>query len=101
MVRDGPGAGTRSDEPPGSRERASQASASKETSPRVPKLPGAAAATVRAWREATDTGTAGGVAFPLDEVLHASPGYRWTMNHTLRLDGPLELFPCHVVDVGR
>jgi len=23
-------------------------------------------------------GTAGGVAFPLDEVLHASPAYRWT-----------------------
>lgn len=44
-------------------------------------------------------GTAGGVAFPLDEVLRASPAYRWTMNHTLRLDNPLELFPCHVIEV--
>jgi len=44
-------------------------------------------------------GTAGGVAFPLDEVLRASPAYRWTMNHTLRLEDPLELFPCHIVDV--
>jgi hypothetical protein len=41
-------------------------------------------------------GTAGGVAFPLDEVMRASPGYRWTMNHTLRLDDPLELFPRHI-----
>ncbi|HYM69519.1 MAG TPA: acyclic terpene utilization AtuA family protein [bacterium] len=45
-------------------------------------------------------GTAGGVAFPLDEVLPASPAYRWTVNHTLRVDDPLELFPVHLVDVG-
>jgi acyclic terpene utilization AtuA family protein len=45
-------------------------------------------------------GTAGGVAFPLDEVLPASPAYRWTINHTLRVDDPLELFPLHLVDVG-
>lgn len=45
-------------------------------------------------------GTAGGVAFALDEVLRASPAYRWTLNHTLRLDHPLELFPTHVVEVG-
>jgi hypothetical protein len=45
-------------------------------------------------------GTAGGVAFPLDEVLPASPAYRWTVNHTLRVDDPLELFPLHLVDVG-
>ena len=45
-------------------------------------------------------GTAGGVAFPLDEVLPASPAYRWTINHTLRVDNPLELFPLHLIDVG-
>lgn len=45
-------------------------------------------------------GTAGGVAFALDEVLPASPAYRWTLNHTVRVDDPLELFPVHVVDAG-
>jgi len=45
-------------------------------------------------------GTAGGVAFVLDEVLPASPAYRWTVNHTLRMTGPLELFPTHLIDVG-
>lgn len=45
-------------------------------------------------------GTAGGVAFPLDEVLPASAAYRWTVNHTLRVSDPLELFPLHLVDVG-
>jgi hypothetical protein len=44
-------------------------------------------------------GTAGGVAFPLDEVMPASPAYRWTLNHTLRLDDPLEIFPRHVEQV--
>jgi hypothetical protein len=45
-------------------------------------------------------GTAGGVAFPLDEVLPASPAYRWTINHTMRVADPLELFPVSLVDVG-
>ena len=45
-------------------------------------------------------GSAGSVAFALDEVLRASPAYRWTLNHTIRCDVPLELFPTHVVDVG-
>jgi len=45
-------------------------------------------------------GTAGGVAFPLDEVMRASPAYRWTINHTMRVRDPLELFPVHLVDVG-
>jgi acyclic terpene utilization AtuA family protein len=45
-------------------------------------------------------GTAGGVAFPLDEVLPASPAYRWTLSHTVRVDDPLELFPVHVIDAG-
>ena len=45
-------------------------------------------------------GTAGSVAFPLDEVLPASPAYRWTLNHTVAVDDALELFPTHLVDVG-
>jgi len=45
-------------------------------------------------------GTAGGVAFPLDEVLPASPGYRWTLNHTMAIDDPMELFPTHTTMVG-
>jgi Acyclic terpene utilisation family protein AtuA len=45
-------------------------------------------------------GTAGGVAFLLDEVMPASPAYRWTVNHTMRLDDPLELFPTFVVEAG-
>ncbi len=44
-------------------------------------------------------GTAGGVAFPLDEVVRASPAYRWTLNHTMRVDDPLELFPLHLDEV--
>ncbi|QKV20016.1 acyclic terpene utilization AtuA family protein [Oricola thermophila] len=45
-------------------------------------------------------GTAGGVAFPLDEVMPASPAYRWTINHTMAVDNPLELFPTHSEMVG-
>ena len=45
-------------------------------------------------------GTAGGVAFPLDEVVKVSPGYRWTLNHTMRVEDPLELFDLHVREVG-
>ena len=45
-------------------------------------------------------GTAGGVSFVLDEVLHASPAYRWTLNHTMSVDDPLELFPTHTAMIG-
>jgi hypothetical protein len=45
-------------------------------------------------------GTAGSVAFVLDEVMHASPAYRWTLNHTVGVDDPLELFPCQVAEIG-
>jgi hypothetical protein len=45
-------------------------------------------------------GTAGGVAFPFDEVLPASAGYRWSVNHTVRVDDPLDLFPVRVVEAG-
>lgn len=40
-------------------------------------------------------GTAGGVSFVLDEVMPASPAYRWTLNHTMAVSDPLELFPTH------
>jgi hypothetical protein len=45
-------------------------------------------------------GSAGSVAFALDEVLRASPACRWTLNHTLRCDDPLELFPTHMTSAG-
>jgi hypothetical protein len=45
-------------------------------------------------------GTAGGVAFLLDEVMPASPAYRWTLNHTMQLDDPLELFPTFLTEAG-
>jgi hypothetical protein len=45
-------------------------------------------------------GIAGWVAFLLNEVMPASPAYRWTLNHTMRLDGPLELFPTFIVEAG-
>jgi hypothetical protein len=45
-------------------------------------------------------GSAGSVAFALDEVLRASPAYRWTLNHTLACDDPLELFPTHMTSAG-
>ncbi len=45
-------------------------------------------------------GTAGGVAFALDEVLPASPAYRWTLNHTMRVDDPMELFETGLVEAG-
>src|SRR5690606_34386073 len=45
-------------------------------------------------------GTAGGVAFPLDEVLPASPAYTWTINHTMAISDPLEIFPTHTAMVG-
>lgn len=45
-------------------------------------------------------GTAGSVSFPLDEVLHASAAYRWTLNHTVAVDDSMELFSTHMIDVG-
>jgi hypothetical protein len=44
-------------------------------------------------------GTAGSVAFPLDEVMPASAGYRWSFNHTVGVDYPLEMFPMHLIEV--
>jgi hypothetical protein len=46
-------------------------------------------------------GTAGSVAFPLDEVMPASAAYRWSLNHTVAVDDPLELFPIHMTEAGK
>jgi len=45
-------------------------------------------------------GTAGGVAFLLDEVMPASPAYRWTLNHTMPIDDPMEPFRVHMTKAG-
>jgi hypothetical protein len=45
-------------------------------------------------------GTAGSVAFVLDEVMPASAAYRWSVNHTVAVDHPLELFPVHMTEAG-
>jgi hypothetical protein len=45
-------------------------------------------------------GTAGSVAFLLDEVLPASAAYRWSVNHTVGVDDPMELFPIHLAEVA-
>ena len=43
-------------------------------------------------------GTAGSVAFPLDEVVRASAAYRWTLNHTIAVDDVFELFQTHITE---
>lgn len=45
-------------------------------------------------------GTAGGVAFAFDEVLPASPAYRWTLNHTMRVSDPMALFATGLTEAG-
>lgn len=45
-------------------------------------------------------GTAGGVSFILDEVMPASPAYHWTLNHTMSVSDPLELFPTHTAIIA-
>lgn len=45
-------------------------------------------------------GTAGGVSFVFDEVMQASPAHSWTVNHTMAVDEPLELFPLHTAEIG-
>ncbi|HHV65799.1 MAG TPA: DUF1446 domain-containing protein [Peptococcaceae bacterium] len=46
-------------------------------------------------------GTAGSVAFVLDEVIQATPAYMWTMNHTVAVDDPMELFKVNMIEVGK
>jgi len=45
-------------------------------------------------------GTAGTAAFILDEVTKISDAYTWTMDHTVEVDDPLELFPITMIEVG-
>jgi len=45
-------------------------------------------------------GTAGSVSFVLDEVVQASAAYLWTLNHTVAVDDPMELFPTHLTEAG-
>lgn len=45
-------------------------------------------------------GTAGTAAFILDEVNKVSPAYEWTLNHTVAVDDPMELFQTHMTTVG-
>nr|BFE32861.1 acyclic terpene utilization AtuA family protein [Actinomadura rugatobispora] len=44
-------------------------------------------------------GTAGTAAFVVDEVLPASPAYAWSINHTVPVGDPMELFTLKIVDV--
>lgn len=46
-------------------------------------------------------GTAGTAAFVVDEVLEASAAYYWTMNHTVEVDNPMELFRVHMTEIGK
>jgi hypothetical protein len=46
-------------------------------------------------------GTAGSAAFVVDEVLPASPGYRWTINHVVAVDDPMELFDVKMIEIGK
>jgi len=46
-------------------------------------------------------GTAGSVAYVLDEVIQASAAYKWTLDHTVEVDDPMELFPVNMIEVGK
>jgi hypothetical protein len=41
-------------------------------------------------------GTAATTRLPM----RATPGYKWSVNHTMRINDPLELFPTHIIDAG-
>ncbi|OUN01485.1 MAG: glutamate mutase [Firmicutes bacterium ZCTH02-B6] len=45
-------------------------------------------------------GTAGAAAFMSDEVLPARAAYRWTLNHIIEVEDPLELFRMEFEEVG-
>jgi hypothetical protein len=45
-------------------------------------------------------GTAGTAAFVIDGVLPAPAAYRWTMNHVLPMEDPIELFKIYETTVG-
>lgn len=45
-------------------------------------------------------GTAGTAAFIVDEVLPSTASYKWTMNHVIPVNDPMELFKLEMVVVG-
>ncbi|WLR51036.1 acyclic terpene utilization AtuA family protein [Bacillus tianshenii] len=45
-------------------------------------------------------GTAGTAAFVVDDVLPATASYSWTLNHTIPVKDPLELFDVRITTVG-
>lgn len=45
-------------------------------------------------------GTAGTAAFLIDEVMPTSPAFRWTLNHTIEVDDPMELFKLHEIEIN-
>lgn len=45
-------------------------------------------------------GTAGTAAFLVDDVLYAGGSYKWTMNHTVPVEDPLELFDVRIEEVN-
>ena len=44
--------------------------------------------------------TAGGIAMLRDEVLRGQPAYRWTVDHLLPVEDPLEMYQHSVVEIG-
>lgn len=45
-------------------------------------------------------GTAGAAAFIEKKPMRATPAYEWSVNHTVPVDDPMELFPVHLADAG-
>lgn len=45
-------------------------------------------------------GTAGTAAFLVDEVFAVSPAYKWTLNHIIPVDDPLEFFNVKITEAG-
>lgn len=41
-----------------------------------------------------------GLAATTKETMRSSPGYVWNVNHTMRVEDPMELFPCRIGDAG-
>lgn len=46
-------------------------------------------------------GTAGTAAFVVDEVLPATPAYKWSLNHIVEVDDPMEFFNVELVEIGK
>jgi hypothetical protein len=45
-------------------------------------------------------GTAGAAAFIEKRPMRATPSYVWSINHTVPVDDPMELFPVHLTEAG-